>query len=93
MIKRNCPFGTSFVCDRVAIGPIEQPVLRTLLQHDAAREFDRVTCHGVATGRRRFLVASPDGLRQIGMQTGDLVEVAEAIAMDVEETARKRMQR
>lgn len=56
-------------------------------QDDAAREIDRIAGHGIAAGRGRFLVAAADRLGQVGMQAGDLGEVAEAVAVDVEEAA------
>lgn len=62
-------------------------------QNDTARELDRIASHGIAAGRRRLLIATSNRLRQIGMQTGDLREVAEPVAVNEEKAARERMQR
>jgi len=40
-----------------------------------------------------LLIATPNRLSKIGMQTGDLCKVAEPVAVNVEKPARERMQR
>ena len=60
-------------------------------QNDTTRELDRVASHGIAAGRRRLFIATPNRLRQIGMQAGNLCEVAKPLAVNVEKAARERM--
>ncbi len=69
------------------------PPLARSFQDNTARKLDRIAGHSIAAFRCRFLIATPNGLRKVGMQTGDLCEVAEPIAVNVEKTTRERMQR